>query len=203
MNKDEIAKQEIVEKAQVLFQQFGLKKTTMDEIALACGKAKSTLYHYFKSKEEVFDEVVKMEIRNLRIIVKNRVDEVRSVREKMNTYFITFHQEVINKINLYRIIKSEFIGVQNSRVHSPENSKKLDNLKKFLEFEKAYLTRILEDGYDCGEFTKIERDDIPYFAEVLIAAFLGITGYSIETDKEKFNEKLKKTSNILLDQIFG
>ncbi len=42
ISKDEIVKGEIVTKAQKLFQQFGLKKTTMDEIAEASGKAKST-----------------------------------------------------------------------------------------------------------------------------------------------------------------
>jgi len=40
--KDEIVKNEILFQAQKLFQQYGLKKTTMDDIALACGKAKST-----------------------------------------------------------------------------------------------------------------------------------------------------------------
>jgi len=34
MAKDEIVKQDIIERAQVLFQQFGLKKTTMDKIAI-------------------------------------------------------------------------------------------------------------------------------------------------------------------------
>ena len=199
--KDEVVKKEIIERAQELFQQFGLKKTTMDEIALACGKAKSTLYHYFNSKEEVFEEVVRMEVRNLRLIVKSKVDEVNTVKDKMNAYFITFHQEVINKINLYRIIKSEINGAGPLNLRGNKN--KMNNFIKFLEFEKAYLTRILEDGFDCGEFTKIEREDIPWFSETLIAAFLGITSYSIETQTEQFNEKLQKTSNILLNQIFS
>lgn len=203
MTKDELAKQEIVLKAQVLFQQFGLKKTTMDEIASACGKAKSTLYHYFKSKEEVFEEVIKVEVRNLRLIVKERVDEERSVKEKMNAYFITFHQEVIKKINLYRIIKLELIGNEPNALGIEASKKKINSLTRFLEFETAYLTRILEDGYDCGEFTKVEKNDIKWFAETLIAAFLGITSYSIETRDETFHEKLQKTSNILLNQIFS
>lgn len=203
MTKDEIVKQEIVLKAQQLFRQFGLKKTTMDEIALACGKAKSTLYHYYKSKEEVFEAVVKMEITNLRLIVKNKVDKVKTVKEKMYVYFITFHQEVINKINLYRIIKKEIEGNEISRLGIAVNKRNFNNLNRFLKFEKDYLTRILEDGYDCGEFTKIEKGDIPSFAETLIAAFLGITSYSIETTSGNFNEKLQKTSSILLNQIFS
>jgi len=175
----------------------------MDKIALACGKAKSTLYHYFKSKEEVFEEVVRMEVRNLRLIVKSNVDEVKTVKEKMNAYFITFQQEVVNKINLYRIIKSEIDGNCANPLGLGVNKRKINNHTKFFDFEKDYLTRILEDGFDCGEFTKIEREDIPWFSETLIAAFLGITGYSIKKNTEEYREKLQKTSNILLNQIFS
>ena len=46
-NSETEIKDEILEEAQKLFRQFGLKKTTMDEIATACGKAKSMLQIVF------------------------------------------------------------------------------------------------------------------------------------------------------------
>ena len=95
--KDEIIKNEILLQAQKLFQQYGLKKTTMDEIAIACGKAKSTLYHYFISKNEVFDAVVEMEVLNLRQHVKDKVEEHKKMLDKIKTYALEFHKEAINK----------------------------------------------------------------------------------------------------------
>ena len=63
MEKEEIIVRETIESAKKLFQQFGLHKTTMEDIAKSAGKGKSTLYYYFKSKDEIFDKVIeKMEV---------------------------------------------------------------------------------------------------------------------------------------------
>ena len=53
----------IVESATKYFSKFGFYKTTMDEIAKHIHKAKGVLYYYFKSKEELFNEVLKQELR--------------------------------------------------------------------------------------------------------------------------------------------
>ena len=50
--KDELIVQDIINGAKKLVQQYGLKKTTMEDIAKAAGKSKSTLYYYFKDKED-------------------------------------------------------------------------------------------------------------------------------------------------------
>ena len=50
LQKDEIIIKEVIEAAKVLFQRYGLKKTTMEDIAKFVGKGKSTLYYYFPSK---------------------------------------------------------------------------------------------------------------------------------------------------------
>ena len=43
MDKEEIIVSEIIESAKKLFQQYGLRKTTMEDIAKSTGKGKSTL----------------------------------------------------------------------------------------------------------------------------------------------------------------
>ena len=192
LTKDEIVKQDILLEAQKLFQQFGLKKTTMDEIAAACGKAKSTLYHYFKSKEEVFDAVIQMEMLNLRKHVKNKVEEHKSMIDKISTYILEFHKEAFNKVNLYRIMKQE-------------NSPKAIATKHFLnmmEFEQAYIIRILEDGVDAGECEEISREDIPWLAEMFLASFYGVVQYGIEKDGFYDEEKTKRIANLVVPKIF-
>ncbi|RLD78380.1 MAG: TetR/AcrR family transcriptional regulator, partial [Bacteroidetes bacterium] len=54
-------KENILDVAQSIFRKYGFKKTTMDEIAKAARKGKSTLYYYFKSKEEIFAAVIEKE----------------------------------------------------------------------------------------------------------------------------------------------
>jgi AcrR family transcriptional regulator len=202
MIKEDSAKEEIVLKAQVLFQQYGLKKTTMDEIAFACGRAKSTLYHYFKSKEEVFDYVLKLEITNLRREVKKKVDEQNEVKHKIRAYFLAFHTGIMDKINLYRSVTLDIDG-ECLGLMGKNKDYRASNIQKFMTFERDYITHILEDAYDLGEFTKIEKDDIPFFSETLIAAFLGVMSYVLETDSLRDEEKLDKTVSLLTQQIFS
>lgn len=192
-SKDEIVKDEIVKQAQILFQQFGLKKTTMDEIAEACGKAKSTLYHYFKSKEDVFDAVVQMEMTSLRILVKSYVDDKKSLKDKLMTYFIKFHEEILNKVNIYRIVKHELRNENHAKEY----------FLRMMEFEKSYVTRMLEDGIDAKEFNGVEPKDVSWFSETILAAFFGIVRFSIESDQGFDQEKLEKIAGILIPKIFG
>ena len=192
LEKDEIVKAEILLQAQKLFQQFGLKKTTMDEIAAACGKAKSTLYHYFKSKEEVFDAVIHMEIINLRKYVKNKVEEHKTMLDKIITYIMEFNKEVINKANLYRIVKQDHISETLAKKH----------FLQMMKYEQSYIVRIMEDGYDAGEYKEVEREEIPWLAEMFLAAFYGVVQYSVEKDGFFDEEKLQKTAELITSRIF-
>jgi AcrR family transcriptional regulator len=55
-------KSSIIESATKYFSKYGFHKTTMDEIAKHIHKAKGVLYYYFKSKEVLFNEVLKQEL---------------------------------------------------------------------------------------------------------------------------------------------
>ena len=48
---------EIVSLAAELFDRDGHQKTSMTDIAVAAGLSKSTLYHYFLSKDEILREI--------------------------------------------------------------------------------------------------------------------------------------------------
>ncbi|WP_321289797.1 TetR/AcrR family transcriptional regulator [uncultured Sunxiuqinia sp.] len=190
--KDEIVKREILVEAQRLFQQFGLKKTTMDEIAEACGKAKSTLYHYFKSKDEVFGAVIQLEMLNLRQFVKNKVEEHKTMLDKIKTYVIEFHKEVVNKVNLYRLIR------QDSKLFGFAKDKFL----KMMEFEQSYIVRILEDGFDSGEYNTSGKEDIPWIAEMFLASFYGVVQYGVEKDGYYNEEKIERIVELVVPRLF-
>jgi AcrR family transcriptional regulator len=191
--KDIFVKNEIVNSAQLLFKQFGLKKTTMDEIAAACGKAKSTLYHYFKSKEEVFDEVLDKELRNIRQAVNESVEQQTTLKGKLHEYFVTFHQEAINKMNLFRILKQEL------KIELTDGAR----FHKIIAFETSFVAVIINEGFEKGEFTGIEKEEISWFAEIMVVAFLGIVRYSIEKEGEFDVEKLHKVTDVLISRVIA
>jgi len=68
-------RKEILETAERLFVTKGYTKTTVNDILKDIGIAKGTFYHYFKSKEEVMDEIImriiKEDVAKAKAIVSN------------------------------------------------------------------------------------------------------------------------------------
>ncbi|MBU2446328.1 MAG: TetR/AcrR family transcriptional regulator [Bacteroidetes bacterium] len=52
----------IIKSAKERFARYGFKKTSMNDIAADLRMGKATLYHYYKTKEEVFNAVIKFEL---------------------------------------------------------------------------------------------------------------------------------------------
>ena len=52
IGKDEV-REHLVQAARQVFMRYGFKKTALDDIAKEARKGKSTIYYYFKSKDEV------------------------------------------------------------------------------------------------------------------------------------------------------
>lgn len=85
VNKDEYRKKIITGAARV-FSRFGFKKTTMDEIARELKMGKSSIYYYFKSKEQIFEAVVLKEANMLRNELTTAIKSVDSPIGKMQRY---------------------------------------------------------------------------------------------------------------------
>ena len=193
MSKDEIIRFEILIAAQKLFKQFGLKKTTMDDIARGCGKAKSSLYHYFKSKDEVFDAVIDYELVEVRRMVTSDIQNASDLCEAINTYMISFYKNLINKVNIYRIVKQEVLVGNNL----------LDYFKKIVDYEEKFIEKIINDAIKNGAKFDFDEDTKEVLIEMLVVGFMGIVRYSIELDQDINFEKLERTTNILVKKIFG
>lgn len=191
--KDEVVKDGIILQAQKLFRQFGLKKTTMDEIASASGKAKSTLYHYFKSKDEVFDAVVNKEHNSLRKVVASEVNKQNTTRGKLQKYFVTFHQETVNKINLYWILKGQLNVELSNR----------DRFNNIIKIETKFLSGIIGKGIDNQELNGIDKKQAPWFSELLVIAFLGIVKHSVTKDNVIDIDELYKVSDLILTRLIN
>ncbi len=89
MTKRAVLKQEIIAVAGKIFDTFGFRKTTMDDIAEGIKKRKSSIYYYFKSKEEIFQSVVLQEARVFRRTIIDAIEQEKSPHNKLKAYVIT------------------------------------------------------------------------------------------------------------------
>ena len=131
----------IVDSATIFFSKYGYYKTTMDDIAKHIHKAKGVLYYYFKSKEELFNEVLKQELdtvkSQLRQIVNNDTDPIFTLKE-----YILTRLKLLNKsINYNETLKADFF----EEYHFVK-----DVRDDFDEFDRNQLTYIIEKGKNEG-----------------------------------------------------
>ncbi|MES2003939.1 MAG: helix-turn-helix domain-containing protein [Bacteroidota bacterium] len=163
--KDDIIRDEILKEARKLFQQYGLKKTTMEDIAKAMGKGKSTLYYYFCSKEDIFDAVILMEMDEVFKSVKQAVEKADSAEEKLKAFTLTKIKAVQKRANLYKIVKGEM----------QENMRCMKHLHTEYDTQETLLVKgILKFGVSNGEFSKAIGKELDILPSVMVSSLRGL-----------------------------
>ena len=109
MASDGEQKATIISEATRLFSRFGLEKTTMEDIAKAARKGKSTLYYYFKSKEDVFAAVIRKEIAGLKTAIIKAVEKEADPYSKFRAFMGTRLDYLNEKADQYISIKDEHL----------------------------------------------------------------------------------------------
>ena len=137
-------RQNIVQKAADIFAQFGFKKATMDDIASSMGMGKSTLYYYFKSKEQVFEAVVKKEAD----ILSKKLDEEVLMKDinpmkKLRSYVLIRMNFLNDFVNFFAALKHDYL----SNLAFTERVR-----EKYDKEEQQIIQGILEEGIEQGLF---------------------------------------------------
>lgn len=99
VDKDEFRKKIIISAGQI-FSRYGFRKTTMDELAKALKMGKSSIYYYFKSKEEIFEAVILSEANMLRNELTKAIKSVDSPIDKVKNY-VFVRMKTFEKLSNY------------------------------------------------------------------------------------------------------
>ncbi len=178
----------IVTVATKLFSRFGFHKTSMDEIAKIARKAKGSLYYHFASKEDLFKEVVSIEIVNLKgqlMAITENADLGPS--EKIKKYLIT-RMEILNSAaNYHETLKADFF----------EHFDFIDELRHELdEWEKNNLRKIILTGVDNGDFAVVGEMDVLLDVFIMVLKGLEIP-FFLQNKYEKYSPYFEGLMSIL------
>lgn len=190
MEKDELVRKEILDEAQKLFRHFGWSKTTMEDIAKAAGKGKSTLYYYYKSKDEIFDAVLTREMDEVFRTLQEEVNKMQTAEDKLRTLCLTRFNILKKKANLYNVIKGEIEA----------SIPRLRDLHRRYELREISLVRsILRFGLERKEFAQYAADDIDAIAFAMVCAFRGLeVGLLVENKFAALEGRMDIINNILM-----
>lgn len=147
-------RQKLIDIARQLFAKNGVANTTMNDIAVASGKGRRTLYTYFNSKEEVYSAVIESELERL----SDKLDEVTAMKmrpldkviELIYTHLIMIRETVVRNGNL----RAEFFR----NIWMVEKVR-----KKFDDYEIDLFRKVYQEGKADGEF---DIDDVSLVADI-------------------------------------
>ena len=165
----------ILKVAARIFGKYGFQKTTMDEIARTAHKAKGSIYYYFRSKEDLFLEVVSHEMNELKEALKEVSSEKTVATSMLRNYMLTRMRVLEGAVNYHETLKADFF----------ETFEFLDELRtQFDAFEVAMLSEILQKGvqekaFEIKNVTKttqviimaLKALEIPFFLQNKIAEY--------------------------------
>lgn len=190
MSSDSEKKEKIISAATSLFSRYGLEKTTMEDIAKAAKKGKSSLYYYFKSKEEVFAEVIKKEIAGLKTAIIEAI-------EKEDDPYNKFRKFVDARLNYLNEKADQYTNVKDEHLKHYEF---VENLTAdYSNWEISTIKNIVEYGRDKGLFEVTDLDSI---SQALFFALKGLEyPWAINLTRKEIEKSVEALVDVLLRGI--
>lgn len=99
----------IISRAREVFTRWGIKKTTMNDIAEGLHMAKSSLYHYYTSKEKIFQEVLEKDVLLFKKEMRRVINKENTPQAQLRTYVITRMYMLKKLAALYSTFKEEYL----------------------------------------------------------------------------------------------
>ncbi len=140
--KEEV-RMHIVGIARRIFTRYGFRKTTMEEIASASQMGKSSVYYYFKSKEDIFRAVVEFEAIMLKERLNRIISKNSSPSERLKAYILFRLHHVRTLENFYAALNEEALSHMGFILEIRRN---------FEIEEQELVSKILEDGMEQNVF---------------------------------------------------
>jgi len=133
----------ILDTARKMFARYGLRKTSLEEVARMARVAKATIYNYFGSKDRVYLEVLRREVDEVVEKVSSSVAQETSPKDKLVAFArakFRYMRQAINILNLDRE------GVE-KLLPSAEGIR-----SELFEQEVNIIRSILNEGVEKGVF---------------------------------------------------
>ena len=170
---------EILEAARGLYQRYGYKKTTMDEIAKAAGITKPTVYSYFNGKKDILIALVEWE--GSRILERGLTSthDGASAEEQLAAMFLATDQFLKEDTFLQGIV-SRYPYILTPEVVSTA-----------FDFERKIMDAvagILEKGMAAGTVRKSDPRLLSYAIVRLHEAFTFTVFFDLEHSQDEINQ---------------
>lgn len=171
---------QILDAAKARFERFGVKKTTMDEIAKDIGISKTTVYEHFKSKEDLFVSVfIREALKNRDLVLKRLagVEDSLEAIEELVRFVANYHWRESFMIEVLRDVDGLYAPYLKDQYR--------------VQVEEVVLNLIssmLEEGIEQGKLRQMDTHAAAYFFFKLLQTFTFAKTASLQGDAKDLNE---------------
>jgi AcrR family transcriptional regulator len=153
--KDE-RKGQILSTALKLFATKGLAATKISDISSLAGFSQGLVYHYYKSKEEIFIELIQNAFDKINTASRNLEEMELSPKEKIKMAIEGILQNLEENENhaLYHLL----IAQSTASDAIPDEAKKIIQSKNSFPYE--VMTRIIKSGQKDGSIKNYKAEDL-------------------------------------------
>ncbi len=186
----ESKKQEIIEKARIVFAKRGYHNTNLSHISKKCGIGRTTLYQYFANKDEIFYHTMGSTLEEIKSEVNVIVlDEQLTFVEKL--------KEIIHKLTEEQKHNNTFILLLEVwLVLKRENNETLEKLKEYTRELKRILEELIKEAINAKEIKPIDSKSL---AETI---YTFIETFTLQRTSNYLDSKVKVESlNLLIDGL--
>ncbi|WHX48199.1 TetR/AcrR family transcriptional regulator [Paenibacillus woosongensis] len=179
-------RQQVIEAAEKSFALFGYKATTMDQVAKIANVGKGTIYTFFTNKEELFDEILRSVIMEMKRITETEVSEDKSFFE--NVYhsmdlLLEFRREHELLIKLFQEVRD--FGTPQAR----------EGLQRIEDEILRYLESKVARAAQRGEIRALDPKVVSF---VMFKLYIALTSEWNKREEPLSKEQIKEFVRIFL-----
>ena len=176
---------EIIETAGKLFEEKGYEQTQVQDIVNEIGVAKGLFYYYFKSKDEVMEELADRYADAIIDAVNKLIDKDISTFDKINRIFQIFIDSAEKKSGIFMGILNVKNGITHERIFFNVGKKMV-----------PLVTELILSGNDNGE---CNCSDPKFITEFLVSGLFNIMNQISPDEKiDYLKEKLPTIKTMIL-----
>jgi len=193
-SQDDIIQQEILKAAIRLYQKFGPNGFTMDDLANSTGRSRTSLYYYYKNRDEIYQAVMDKIARDMAADIRQAVAAAETLRDKIYAFCDT-------KLKASEQWKKVFSAMMAS-MDEEEQSKHAKVMyswhKKLIHHESMILNEILADATRRKEIRAIPPGDQD---TLVFLIYSGIRGFRREIFELDDPHDMKAALRLLTDIV--
>ena len=176
---------EIIETAGKLFEEKGYEQTQVQDIVNEIGVAKGLFYYYFKSKDEVMEELADRYADTIIDAVNKLIDKDIATFDKINRIFQIFIDSAEKKSGIFMGILYVKNGITHERIFFNVGKKMV-----------PLVTELILSGNDNGE---CNCSDPKFITEFLVSGLFNIMNQISPDEKiDYLKEKLPTIKTMIL-----